>query len=516
MYKILLSLLLFIFSFTDVNSQTIADSIVSDVNISSKDLKGAVRDIRTQNGLPYTNIYVLHKNIGAISNEKGYFSLNISQLEKTDTLRFQYIGYATKKITIAELDSTGVVYLKEEIFNLSETIIFGNQLNAKSIVKNVLKHKELNYRTSISKRRAFIRERYISDIEDITLSYKKSSFAKLDRELLKVLENKLPRYSTSYIDFLVNIYISNNEDDSVTFKIDPIRTVSLKEKDIAELEQIASIFENIFKDTNEEEYWKIKSGILSQKIDIDDDEINTDSVAEQPKTDSLKDNEKRTKYISSRTKYKFKYSTLDDKEDWEFLHSTSKYKYTLAGGTRVNGEDVYIIDFTPKGGGEFIGRMYISMETYALIRADYKYAPNKTGTDFHMFGVGYTENMYNGSIYFEKQDSTYRLKYFSKRRGSYATFDRSVALLKKRTRFLFDKKLKEIKVGVDISLNSEQSVEVLILDDNQISHQQFVDFEQPSKLEIIYVDQFDDQLWKGFSIIEPTKQMREYKKQVVE
>ena len=30
--------------------------------------------------------------------------------------------------------------------------------------------------------------------------------------------------------------------------------------------------------------------------------------------------------------------------------------------------------------------------------------------------------------------------------------------------------------------------------------------------EIIYVDQFDDELWKGYSIIEPTKQMKEYKK----
>jgi hypothetical protein len=29
----------------------------------------------------------------------------------------------------------------------------------------------------------------------------------------------------------------------------------------------------------------------------------------------------------------------------------------------------------------------------------------------------------------------------------------------------------------------------------------------------IYVDQFDDNLWSGYSIIEPTKRMKEYKKQ---
>ena len=515
MYKIFLLIMLFT-SVANVYSQTDslrADTLINNTDYVSQELKGTVLDNNSQAALPYTNIYVLHKNIGAISNEKGVFSINISQLAKSDTLRFQYIGYRTKKITIAELQMSPDVLLNEEIFNLSETIIFGNKLNAKSIVKNVLKNKDSNYRTAISVKQAFIRERYISDIKDIKLAYKKSSFGKLDRKMLKVLEQKLPKHSTSYIDFLVNIYLSNIEDDSIKFKIDPIQTVSLKEKDIAELEQIATIFENIFKDTDNEEYWKIKSGILSQKIDLDDDEVNTNSEDEKPKSDSLKENEKRTKHFGNRTKHKLKYATLDNDNDWEFLHKTGKYNYDIAGGTRVNGEDVYIIDFTPKSGGEFTGRLYISMETYALIRADYEYAPEKTGTDFNMFGVGYTENMYSGSIYFEKHDGNYRLKYFSKRQGSFATFDRNIALLKKRKRFLFDKKLKEIKIGVEISLNSEQSVEVLILDDKQITHQQFIDFNQPKKMEVTYVDQFEDKLWKGFSIIEPTNQMREYKKQ---
>ena len=517
MYKIvLLSILIILLSIVRGNSQTVQDSTSINTGNNTYELKGVVRDVGNQKGLPYTNIFVLHKNIGAISNEIGDYLINISDLDGTDTIRFQYIGYKTKKITVADLLVSSDVYLKEEIFNLSETIIFGNELNAKSIVKNVLKNKDANYKKSTAKRLTFIRKRDISDIVEVNLKYMKSSFDELDRELLKVLEEKIPKHSTSYTDFLGDLYFSANEDDSITFKIEPIRTVSLKEKDIAELEQIETIFENIFKSTKEDEYWKIASGILSQKIDIEDDEVKSDSVIEEPQKDSLKENERRTKYFARSTKYKLKYSTLDNEDNWEFLHSTGKYKYTLAGGTRVNGEDVYIIDFIPKSGGEFTGRMYISMSTYALIRADYEYAPDKTGRDFHMFGVGYTENMFSGSIYFEKQDSTYSLKYFSKKAGSFATFDRNIAILKKRKRFLFDKKLKEIKIGVEMALNSEQSVEILFLSDNEITHQQFLDFEQKEKMEIIYVDQFDDKLWQGYSIIEPTKKMREYKKQVVE
>ena len=33
----------------------------------------------------------------------------------------------------------------------------------------------------------------------------------------------------------------------------------------------------------------------------------------------------------------------------------------------INGEEVYIIDFQPNKKGTFIGRMYIAMETYALV-----------------------------------------------------------------------------------------------------------------------------------------------------
>ena len=91
----------------------------------------------------------------------------------------------------------------------------------------------------------------------------------------------------------------------------------------------------------------------------------------------------------------------------------NKYNFEIIGGTSVNNESVYIIDFTPKKRGLYQGRLYVSIETYALIRADYKYAPNKLGKDFHILGVGYTETNFSGSIYFENNNNNYNLKYFS-------------------------------------------------------------------------------------------------------
>ena len=505
----LLSILITLISFTVGNSQTTQDTVIIEVNENSDpagELKGLLLDMDMQTPLPYANIYVLHKNRGAISNEKGHFSIDIAGLDETDTLRFQYIGYKTKTITISDLDSSSVVYLKESIINLSEILVFGSNPDPKSIVKKVLENKDSNYKKATSRNKVFLREREIADIEKFKLNYKKSTISELDREMIALIVEKTPKYVTSYTDFLGHLYFNKNQDDSVTLKINPTRAVSLKEEYIADLEQLGSLFESILANTGEDEYWKIKSGIFGQKLDLDED-------FDESTKDSLTDYKTNLSYFSSRVRYQLGYITLDDDDEWEFLHKTGKYKYTLAGGTRVNGEDVYIIDFAPDKSGLYVGRMYISINTFALIRADYDYAQGKTGTDFHLLGVGYTENEFSGSIYFEKKADNYVLKYFSRRTGFNATIDRNLALLKKRKRFLFDKKLKEIKVGLELSVKVEESIEYLVLDRKGISDKQFADFEQMKKMEIIYVDQFDDNLWKGYSIIEPTKQMREYKKQ---
>ena len=152
------------------------------------------------------------------------------------------------------------------------------------------------------------------------------------------------------------------------------------------------------------------------------------------------------------------------------------------------------------------------METYALIRIDYKYDTGKTGMDMKLFGIGYTENKFNASMHFEKKENQYQLKYCSKIESSIFSFNRSIALQKKRERFLFDKKLKEIKIGINSVGDHESSIEMLVLEEDPINQNQFNDFEENENVDIIYVEQFNEDLWKGYSIIEPTKQMKDYKK----
>ena len=468
-------------------------------------LKGSLLNKNTKQPLPYANVVVKRTNKGTITNEEGYFSLPISVEEEKDSLSFHYVGYKEFSIAIADFKLNDTIYLLEEIFSLNETFVFANDFKIKDILKQVVNNIEKNYKPINSKNEVFIREKFNSDIVNIDIKFKKSSFEALNKKMTKLVEQKIPKHSTSYSDILTNIYQSENKKDSI--KLSPIKVVSLKDKNLADANQLEAMFEKMFKNTKEKEYWKIKSGIIGGKVDLGEDNSTE-------KLDSLKDfykNNMHLYYYSMRLNRKLNNLMLDKKK-WAFLYKPSNYNYQLVSGTRINNEDVYIIDFTPKNGGKFIGRMFIAMDTYAVVKADYKYDTDKHGTNVQLFGVGYTENKFETAIYFEKIEGNYLLKYYSSSNGSVVSFDRNLSLIKKKKRFLFDKKLNEIKVRLVLKAKEESITEILVLDRKKISNTSYKNYKQPQTFKVIHVDQFSDKLWKGHTIIEPTKQMKEYKK----
>lgn len=484
-------------------------------------IKGQIIDQKTNEALCYANIVVLHKNMGTISNESGHFSLNISELEAADTVSFQYIGYRYKKILLSDLDSNQTIYLEEEIFNINECFVFGDPPNPEDIISRFIEKKDSNYLARNIKGQTFVRQRDINDINSFNIKVKRNSLDGLDNSHIDQIVKKIPKHNTSYSDFLGDLYFNEEQPDS--FKVDPIKVVALKEKEFTDLDQVSDIFEKLLTDTEDKEYWKVKSGLFSQKLDLGSDSTVTDSL----KTEALKNDSIPTDSIDSKTlekgyrnsetfqwtiAWKLRFALMNDKSQWEFLYHTNRYHYQLSGGTRVNGEDVYIIDFKPKSSGKYIGRVYISINSHALIRADYQYAEGKKGIDFKLLGVGYTESFFGGSIYFEKKKDTYALKYLSIKSTNEFYINRSIDLLKKRKRFLLDKDLMKIKSKLTATISNESSFELMMLNESPLSKTQFENFNPKEKIKMQYVDQFSEDLWKGYSIIEPTQQMKEYKK----
>ena len=93
-----------------------------------------IKDAVTNEPLPFCNInYLAHKNIGAMSNDKGMFFI---KKIINDTISISFIGYKTKKLVFKDLNKP--VKLEPNIFKIKEITISAKHKNAISIMKEVI------------------------------------------------------------------------------------------------------------------------------------------------------------------------------------------------------------------------------------------------------------------------------------------------------------------------------------------------------------------------------------------
>ena len=86
-----LFLFAFLLSFTVLNAQHI--------------LQGRIIDAFTKEPLPFVNIGVLKKELGTVSNEDGFFFLEVPDLFAKETLRFSMIGFDERDFQVADLEA---------------------------------------------------------------------------------------------------------------------------------------------------------------------------------------------------------------------------------------------------------------------------------------------------------------------------------------------------------------------------------------------------------------------------
>lgn len=477
-------------------------SIVLLAQESPHKLRILLLDADKKEPLPFASV-VFPNGKGTVSNEKGFFAIDLDQHQLSDTIDIQYVGYKSIQKTVAQLRQDSLLFMKEYIVNLNEIIVFSAIPDIEDLVDQILDNFEKNYPISDLQQEVFIRKRDVNTLDDFELKYKKSSIEVIDKDLINKLSDNVPKKSYSYSDFLGKVYSSNLYEEKEAYKLSPIRLVTLQEENLSEMKKFSDVFNNTLKETAGTEYWKFKTGIISTKMDVDTSFLNNEDSTLWWSTSYFKSNLYR----------QLEYLNFDEQDfEWEFLHKPKRYDYNIVEGTTIEKEPVYIIDFKAKEKGTFDGRMYVSTETYAILRADYQFAPGKEGASFGLFGIKYEEKDYRASINYERLDSIYVLKYFSKQAHQNISFDRKIAFIKKQERKLKDKKVDEVKLDMYLALKAKESFELLVVDRKPFDSKNFDDFLQTKKMEAIPITKFDDNLWKGYSIIEPTQMMREYQK----
>jgi hypothetical protein len=101
----------------------------------SQSLTGRIISRASNEPLSYVTIGVLDKNYGTISDQDGFYKLNLNGLSSLDTVMVSMIGYKYKKFSVSEfaLKNPNEIVLDEEIIELDELVI--SERSKKSIVK---------------------------------------------------------------------------------------------------------------------------------------------------------------------------------------------------------------------------------------------------------------------------------------------------------------------------------------------------------------------------------------------
>ena len=227
-------------------------------------LQGRIIDALTKEPLPFVNVGVLKKELGTVSNEDGFFFLEVPDVFAKETLRFSMIGFDERDFQVADLEailfSNNTLVLAEQTTFLEEVVltaekkwdtrVSGNATTSKLLITGFTSNQlgnEIALFVKVKKTPAYI--------EGIQFS---------------VVENIYPE-----VRFRVNVYSSEyrfpdenilRENIFVTLKqSEGIISVDLKEYDILVDDDVFISLEWIDEDLGSEGLW-FSAGVFGKSI----------------------------------------------------------------------------------------------------------------------------------------------------------------------------------------------------------------------------------------------------------
>lgn len=463
---------------------------------------GEVRDATKKEPLPFTNIVFAGKNVGTVTNAEGKFSINISGCTSKDTIIFSFLGYDMVKRTVEELLVSSIVYLKQNSIELNTITVRSGTLEAREIIKRIKENYSKNYPEYNFNRKIY----YHNDVKTIfnkaRLELLRSSMAVVNKEFFENVNKSFPDTLHAYKDILCNFCKYGSDS-----KLSPLRAISLMDKwDIEGSKEVEKVLNENSKDPKV--YWKIRSGLIGTKIKQDsiDNNIKSDSLVLKLKTGIEKDNIEQLLENNAEL----------DNAKWEFIRKPSRYNYEIEGGASLNNEYAYKIIFTPKKKGLYEGELYVSAESFAILKLTYSLSPERSGRSLRLFGISYKEKDSFVTIIYDRDSKGYFPRYVYKKKINEFGINRNVVLKQKKKRFGFDKTLKEVKSSLVFELENTEIEEYLLMSHSENTKKQFQSIKEAAYVNYRKMKNYDSDVWGDNSVIMPTKEIQKYKKQLEE
>lgn len=464
-------------------------------------VKGKVLNTKNE-PIPFATIQI-GEDYGVISNDEGDFSIATSKFEPTDSVTISCLGYEKYGLELRDFSSRNYT-LEDGVNELSEVYITDRDLGIDSIMHYVNANLKKNYKTDLLSYKFFGRRtEYIdgktADFEiEKSSNFKKRQLEDFNRDFDALEKSLLNNQSKQYTDVVSTLYILNK--DKAKLQVEKgVRL--LDEKNDQSLEKLAEKGNDIvFKHLDKDKVYTVKSGLF--KI--------SDSVSFNNRSDKMGDSINSVKNVRNATFGIFKKNSLiTDEPDLDFVTNINKYDYELVDLTYLNNEIVYIINFEPKRkSAKYTGTMYISNETFAMLRADYKFYENRIGDKFNLrllLGIKYVERNRTGSVSYKKNNDYYYPYYITEKVDRYFYINRPIKFK--------DNANRRNKVAFDFKVEGtfKERSEILVLEVNDLTPAAYNQAIESKTIDYKNIKQYDPSIWSEYNILEPLQEMKDFK-----
>ncbi|WP_343485561.1 carboxypeptidase-like regulatory domain-containing protein [Allomuricauda sp. d1] len=480
--------------------------LISCSCLSAQTYSSRLIDAKSKKGIPYATVQY-DENQGVITNEEGRFSFILDGEQVLDSIYISSMGYEKTGFTLTQLQDS-IVLLKPKAIKLSGVYVFDEELDVDEIIERMKDRLPQNVNNQPIKQRYFLRQSVFGNVEKVDLGFEKSSIKELNKALIDSIGRAIPRNSYHYTEVLGDFYKIDN-----AYKVNVLKAAELYDKnDVSSIEDLGQRMEKIFKaNVKPDSYLKIKSGIFSQKIQVDSlldevDEEAAETVEKEIQKDTVSGVVDGQKHMFDEILQEVFYQE-DSKLD--LIKKTRKYEFELFGYTDIDDAGVYVIDFKPKGGADFKGRLYINIEDYAVMRIDFENQENLR--NFRLLGIYYRETLYKGTMQFAKlPNGRYDIKFMDFSFGRWFRMDRPLDVIEKNKNVKGRRKQNELRLNIDFQMANTNKWELVVFENELISQNTFENFKEDKSTEATYMPRYNPEFWAGYNIMEPNQAIREF------
>ena len=474
--------------------------------LNAQSFSAKVIDQETKEPISYATIET-GRYQGMISNEEGEFTFSLENIKQPqDSIYISYMGYETKGLVFEENDGI-IILLIPKLYELKEVFLTTEVLTIKEIIKKIKDNLGKNYAPNLTKKEIFFRQSEIGNIKKMDFGFKKSTIDELNKELLDSITKILPKKSSYYKEVVADLYGDYNN-----YKLNINKAAELYDKnnDIS-AEGIGKKLEGIFNENiKKDSYLKIKSGFFSTKKQVDsilqENEEAKATLEKKKKEGTLEFQEQISNQIANLYEQLF----FQEGSIIDVLDNSGRYNFTLDNYTVINGMAVYILQFTPKGGKDFKGTMYVNTQDFAIVRLDFENV--KPLSSFALLGITYRNNIYKGKMLFDKDENgSYSPRFLELLDGSYMGFDRPVKVIEKNKNVRGKRKQNELSLKLNIQGNQLQKQELVVFESENITQSSFDLIEEKQIIKATYLSKYDPMFWQDYSIMEPNEAIESFK-----